>query len=167
MKKLITMSEYVILQGDQDHKPGDDFNYYFERRVRKYAQLLQTPLELGQFVACGKDGVTMEKPDVNVITNHTDSCECSTCITYYSQYGKWEEAQSHVLFDGCELKGYLNTSNKPVYVCISDGNQLGNKLSANNENKLSELLKTMTIEYLINSGIELKPTEALKNQLSL
>jgi len=62
MKKLITMTEYVIwlkdYKGLDVHVLGDAKRYW---KGHKYAKLLQTPLELGQFIPC-KDGEPMEKP---------------------------------------------------------------------------------------------------------
>jgi len=68
MKKLITMTEFVMLinekriGGNVMQNVSDAFMLGGE--VVTYAQLLQTPLKLGQFIPC-KDGEPMEKPELD------------------------------------------------------------------------------------------------------
>ena len=67
MKKLPSMTEYVMWLFSQDikdiileEKSWREIRLY---QIRDYAQLLQVPLSLGQFIPCDSKGNPIEKPE--------------------------------------------------------------------------------------------------------
>ena len=150
MKKLITMTEYVVwinYRIKQDQK----FHEIFYNRVTAYTKLLQTPLELGMFIPC-KDGEPMEKPNPYMMPEDK-RCE----VEIWEDCREWDKALDKVLFEGCELqevyKGAYNLYNGKIYIGTFDKNfKMNNRLSGK------------TIEHLINYGIELIPTESLEKK---
>jgi len=164
MKKLITMTEYVLerdkfwtsKRNDKSISSYDGVKG-FVFNVVDYAQLLQTPLELGQFIPC-KDGEPMEKPEKwrsytpNTLNLSADAYR--ECVDY-------QKALDSVLFEGWEING------------------AGEIVKGNFEAQFQELTGTTwlewvdfgahtahTIEDLITSGIELNPILTLINRLT-
>lgn len=112
MSKLISMTSYVL-----KHTKDLDFVSIFVAKlmmVRDYANFLKTPLELGQFVPCDKDGNVLEEPtyyaewyNYGSFTKHGEKIvkECK----------KYQQAQDRVIFKGCSVekrKVYYTIKNK-------------------------------------------------------
>lgn len=99
-KKLITFSDYFrYIQGKYPlEKIGAKSADYWSR-LDTYLTLIQTPIELGQFVAC-KDGEPLEKPRLK--------------MTFAQE--EYEEALDKVLFEGWNYYKANKTNNW----CISN-----------------------------------------------
>lgn len=148
------MTEFVMKLHDKavesnKNNPGWDYTFEFEK-AKKYAQLLQTPLELSQFIPC-KNGEPLEKPHV------FDSWEMSEDMpnlkkSFFSANDsciEYQEALDKVLFEGWETSITYSTDNLDV---VRNGIRI-------------EFYKYKTIEDLINSGIELTPSKPLNKQI--
>ena len=136
------MTEYVayLHEKNTQMQPGDKFYGMancFDKAVI-YGILLERPLELGMFIPC-KDGEPLEKPsaDINI-----------SAINDREQYQK---ALESVLFEGWKAPEV----NEGAWQIYTNGNVCINSW----EHK--------TVEDLITSKIELKPTEACKTQIQI
>lgn len=154
MKKLITMTSYIIWMQELSVEEiaelfGEKYHLRQPILFEDYARLLVTSLSLSMFIPCNEKGEPMEKPIIG------ESSLDSSSIPYSDQYQK---ALDKVLFEGWESITHFDYSG----VVDKKKQQLwfrGNKMTMPVEGK--------TIEDLINSGIELTPTEACKKQIGL
>lgn len=128
----------------------------------KYLEFTEKPLELGQFVPCNSKGEPMEK----LKPLYVDEARPPSEIQFYNHnllVKEYQKALDKVLFDGCL---YAETS-------IDMGNGIFYKIDYRITPEGRFMMLTYsgeifrTIEDLINSEIELEPTEACKNQIGL
>jgi len=103
MKKLISMTDFVLDQSEILHKEQKNRNFNlgmldFATNSIKYARFLKQPLELWMFVPCDKDGNVLAEKS---IFNTTDE----DYIFYSDDFDKYQKAKERCLFDGFELKG--------------------------------------------------------------
>ena len=158
MKKLITMTEFV-----KELTHNKDVRFETHKRLERiitYCLILKTPLSLSQFIPC-KDGEPMEKPDINTIIEHLDTCECGRCEEYYGLYEQYQKALESVLFEGWEID---KISNPFTYIREVECHKRTQIFKSSNGLKYRG---EKTVEALINLGIELIPTEICKKQIGL
>jgi hypothetical protein len=162
MKRLITMTEYVLkFQNENLYNTVNQYNSAFEERVRKYAQLLQNPLSLDMFIPC-KDGEPIEKPIPEDISKASEDVAECMIDKHEKLEAKYQEALDNVLFEGWRTNGAGE---------IVLGNFEAEFHSYEGHDWLEwwdEGTRTAySIESLINSGIELTPTESCKKIIGL
>ena len=139
MKKLITMTEYIIWL-NYKVKQNQDYYEVFYTRVTEYVKLLQTPLELGQFIPCDENGYPIEKPE-----DYGDDCMESLNKILFKE---WKEVINQVT--NTELTQIANATHN---------------ITLKHLGKHKFLNEYKTIEDLINFGIELIPSQNLTKQL--
>lgn len=164
MKKLISMVEYIeLVKVRKPTNPEEELHPYTFKleAIFRYARLLLTPLELGQFIPCNEKGEPMEKPSQHS-TGEFDTIEVM----------EWDKALESVLFEGNVYKETMFGKNRQETIRTSDDKIIAIKLTLANGEVMDDWYfkngyNGNTIEDLITSGIELTPTEVLKNQLGL
>ena len=95
--KLISMMDYVLEKAKQFQFKGDcEFAY----DVKKYANLLKQPLELGMFVPCDDDGNVIEgsyNDKQHVIIQHLEYQQAKDKVLF--------ESDANLRFDQINLLG--------------------------------------------------------------
>jgi len=151
MKKLITMTAFIqskyvdqIDSGTQEDKPG-----IVLRKIFRYLNLIHQPLYLSQFIPCNEKEEPMEKPNgFEQWSIYGAEPQSNKILKSYQEYQK---VLDKVLFEGWAVDKEHSTQ-------ITNGKQL---LSQYDD------CWDKTIEDLINSGIELTPTEACRKLIGL
>ncbi len=88
------MTDFVFNQINQKQSVSE-----FKESVKKYAELLKQPLNLGMFIPCDLDGNPVDSYFYNQFhTGHLVSDE------EYKEVEKYHEAKSRVIFEGFEVK---------------------------------------------------------------
>lgn len=141
MKKLIIMTEYIKSVCIEGMKEGTGNREVLDKIV-DYSRLLQTPLELGMFIPCKKNGELAENPEGELYGDN---------IQAQFAWSNYKGASDRVLFEGWEIHS------KPKDIFLLSKHKDGGFWIGQHK----------TIEDLINSGIELIPTEACKKQLGI
>lgn len=150
--KLISTTDFVI-QKEKEYQFRDDCEFAYE--VRKYANFLKRPLELGMFISCDENGHFLQEPE------HYDLWRKHGSFTQYGEHltsvcEPFFKAKEKVLFEGFEVieiskkTKILSDKNKKFHIWI------------NEENKIDEIHDFKTIEDLILFDLELTPN-AIKN----
>lgn len=139
-----------------------------------YIRFTGQTLELGFYVACGKDGEPLEKPkDLEDFRYHTGL-----------EFNEWEIAEKEYqeALDARLFGGWIIHDGNPLYHCVEKGNICicFGRLTEGIEvyKRFSEKdrftfpingvpRQGAVIEDLINSKIELTPTENCKKKLNL
>jgi len=152
MKKLITMTDFVLqLHSQKNYETagiGGLENWVYAELT--YAQLLQTPRELGMFIPCNSDGEPMEKPkgfDEWTDKPYTKQLH-QEWIKLVQDYYK---ALDSVLFEGwdVDIREFGTTiSMNDIFISIRDGYW---ELDGN---------EVKTIEDLIKIGLQVTDTKA-------
>jgi hypothetical protein len=154
MERPPTMTEYVIESRNECvelsntyARIGDDhYLVHHSERCFTYAQLLQRPLSLDMFIPC-KDGEPMVKMN------------CAPTFTPYPKHlREFKEAEDRVLIANCELHTPSLKINGKTYIYRASGGKISIDIGEST---------CYTIEDLINSGIELTPTESCKKIIGL
>lgn len=104
--ELISMVDFVqwikFEPPKTDESHSNHFGYKFGA-VCKYANFLNTPLNISMFVPAIKVGdkwEVLEEFNVVPYNGHTDSCDCLECNKMYKQYEQYQTAKDNVIFEG-------------------------------------------------------------------
>jgi len=96
--KLVSMTDYV-LNLDSKTSSSNEFRMF----AINYTEFLQTPLDLGMFIPCDKDGIPIDKPDKCYDDKQKCKVLCDKMCTE-SDYAKiYQEAEENVLFKGVSV----------------------------------------------------------------
>lgn len=171
--KLRPMTDFVIQQ--QNNKVGLGIKQIiFDYSVLlKYAQFLKQPLTLGMFVPCDLEGNILKEP----IPISFGKCINKRKRLYEPIYDESElkiylEAKERVLFKDAvtiDLTPYKSTKRLMINLNHPATFRIYNKFNYNDGHEeisfLPNFSKVVTIEYLIDYGLEL--TESAKKQIGL
>ena len=94
MRKLMSMTDYVLGQYDTDQSP-----YNFWKKVSLYGLFLKQPLKLGMFVPCDKNDKPLELPEKIKCNNCHGKDGLDTCCNF----DIYQQGKERVLFYGFEL----------------------------------------------------------------
>lgn len=150
MKKLPSMTEYVMWLFSQDikdiileEKSWREIRLY---QILDYAQLLQYPLSLGQFIPCDSKGNPIEKPEHKNPGHSTFEMH---------QVQEYQEAVDRVIFEGWE--------SVPDIV----SNYKGGGVYSQKVGYIDGRMKYKTIEDAITAKIELHLKDKPAKELGL
>jgi len=152
MEKVIlkSMVDFVL---EQDEEPILGLISHDYRKIRRYANFLNKPLNLGMFVPCDSKGNVLVEPK-NTYLNDLSSEESTHRLNLLKEY---QEAKDRVIFDGFEV--FRSVSALISFSKVKNG--LG-RLDWNKEgNFMMGYTEESTIEDLYNShytDLELTPT---------
>jgi len=146
LEKVLTTTGFVLWIEERGRNM-DDLTRYLT--IVFYAKLMQTPLALEMFVPC-KDGKSMEEPGSAPIYTHSKG--------YITEY---KQAQEKVLFEGLD---YFQPTDILPNKTLVQNNEI---IELTKKGWDLNMTKLETIEDLINSNIDLIPTDNFYKKIGL
>ncbi len=133
--KLISMKQ-MLHEIDDYVRESQNFRRGIDLLI-EHSDLIETPLKLGQFIPCDKEGNVLEKPQKYDLFKSVDRLFHIETIQICKQY---QEALDSVIFEGFEIEEM-----KDYYIIQKDGINIW--LSWN---------KSKTIEDLVDLNLTIK-----------